>query len=134
MLCTLLSEKESCCMFEGLRKNKIWARALLGVVVGVIAVSMLVYLVAGQGTSDRVSGDVVAEVGGRPITMVEMRSELRRLETGRSIPKALLPLYTQQLLNSLVAQHAIEYEAGRLGIRVTAAERDARIGLILANL
>jgi len=121
-------------MFEGLRKNKIWARALLGVVVGVIAVSMLVYLVPGQGTSDRVSGDVVAEVGGRPITMVEMRSELRRLETGRSIPKALLPLYTQQLLNSLVAQHAIEYEAGRLGIRVTDEERAERIRLLLPNL
>jgi len=121
-------------MFEGMRRNKMWARVLLGVVVGVIAVSMLLYLVPGQGSTDTIAGDVVAEVGEQQITVAELSSELRRLQAGRSIPKALLPLYSQQLLNSLVAQHAVEYEAKRLGIRVTDEERAERIRLLLPNL
>ena len=121
-------------MLEGMRRNKMWARVLLGVVVGVIAVSMLLYLVPGQGTTGAIAGDVVAEVGEQQITVAELSSELRRLQSGRSIPKALLPLYSQQLLNSLVTQHAVEYEAKRLGIRVTDEERAERIRLLLPNL
>jgi peptidyl-prolyl cis-trans isomerase D len=109
------------------KKDKLGVRILLGVVVGMLGVGMLLYLVPGQFTTTAPTADVVAEVGGQPITVVEVRQQLARIQATSAIPQALQSLYAQQVLNQLVFDKALAFEAARLGIRVTDQERADRI-------
>src|SRR2546422_7434038 len=114
-------------MFEALQKKKLGVRILLGVVLGLISIGMLVYLIPGQGSSTGSRADTVAEVGGQPITILEVQHQLQRLSSGGRIPKALEPLYAQQSVKQLGYQRLLELEAQRLGLRVTDQERAQRI-------
>src|SRR2546426_1114852 len=118
-------------MFEALQKKKLGVRILLGVVLGLISIGMLVYLIPGQGSSTGSRADTVAEVGGQPITILEVQHQLQRLSSGGRIPKALEPLYAQQIVKQLVYQRLLELEAQRLGLRVTDQERAERIRSVL---
>ncbi len=115
-------------MWKALQKKDVLVRVLLGIVVVMLAAGMLIYLVPGGGDSSTGSAaDIVAEVGGQPVTAVEVRRQLLRIERGGNIPRALEPLYIQQIVNQLVLERMLELEAKRLGIRVTEEERAERI-------
>src|SRR2546428_12514069 len=80
-------------MFEALQKKKLGVRILLGVVLGLISIGMLVYLIPGQGSSTGSRADTVAEVGGQPITILEVQHQLQRLSSGgRSFQAPATPL------------------------------------------
>jgi peptidyl-prolyl cis-trans isomerase D len=112
-------------------RDKLGVRILLGVVAGMLGLGMLLYLVPGQFTTTGPIADVVAEVGGQPITIVDVRQQLARIQQTGAIPQALQALYAQQVLNQLVFEKALAFEAGRLGIRVTDQERADRIRLLV---
>ena len=114
-------------MWKALQKRDVLVRILLGIVVVMLAAGMLIYLVPGQGTSTGSPADIVAEVGGQPVTALEVRRQLLRIERGGNIPRALEPLYIQQIVNQLVFERMLELEAKRLGLRVTDEERAERI-------
>jgi peptidyl-prolyl cis-trans isomerase D len=114
-------------MWKALQKKDFLVRVLLGIFVAMIAAGMLIYLVPGQGTSTGSPADIVAEVGGQPVTTVEVRRQLQRIEQNGSIPRALEPLYIQQIVSQLVFERMLELEAKRLGIRVSEEERAERI-------
>lgn len=113
-------------MLKALQNKTIMTRVVLGVVVGMLGVGMLVYLVP-QGSSNIASSDNVADVGGQPVTVVEVRRQLDRLARGGQVPKALEPLYAQQIVNQLIFERMLEVEAKRQGIRVSQEEQIARI-------
>jgi peptidyl-prolyl cis-trans isomerase D len=112
-------------------KNKLGVRIILGIVVGAIAVSMLLYLVPGLGSSNVTSNDVVADVGGQPVTTVEVRKQLSRIQSSGQMPPQLAPLYAQQIIQQLVTEKMLEIEAQRLGINVTGTDVSNRIKMIL---
>jgi len=112
--------------------KKVMVRILLGAVVGALAVSMLLYLVP-QGTSTGGSPDAVAEVGDQTVTVAEVRAQLRKMEQRSQVPHTLEPFYAQQILEDLVFQKELEYEAKRLGIAVDDAELAERIHRILPD-
>ncbi len=114
-------------MWKVLRRKNVGVRILLGVILGLISVGMLVYLIPGQGGSTASGTDTVAEVGGQPVTVAEVRQQLQRLTSGRNLPPALAPLYAQQIINQLVYQRMLELEAKRLGLRVNDEEHAERI-------
>ncbi len=120
-------------MWKALQNREVLTRILLGIVVVMLAAGMLIYLVPGQGGSSGGTGgaDVVAEVGGQPITALEVETQLQRLTRNGNVPPALQPLYVQQIVNQLLFQRMIELEAKRLGIRVTDQERAERIRLLM---
>ncbi len=118
-------------MWKALRKKDVLVRILLGIVLGFISVGMLLYLVPGQGSSTGSAADAVAEVGGHPVSVVEVRRQLQRIERRGALPRALEPLYVQQIVNQLVYEQMLELEAKRLGIRVTDEERAERIRQLL---
>lgn len=117
-------------MWDSLRKRETGVRILLGVIIGVIAVGMLLYLVP-QGTSTGSAPDSVAQVGGEQISLTEVRRQLQLIQRNGQIPAALAPLYAQQIVESLVQQRILELEGKRLGIRVSEDEIVERIRLIL---
>ena len=109
-------------MFDALREKKLGVRILLGLVVAFLGIGMLLYLVP-QNTGTELTGeDVVAEVGDQKITMAEVQDQLSRVSRNGQIPSSLLPLYAQQVLDQLIDQDSLEYEADQLGLRVSDEE------------
>lgn len=109
-------------MLDALREKKVGVRILLGVVLGVLCIGMLLYLVP-QGTTDLAGSDDVAQVGNQAISVADVQDQLNRISrNGQQIPPALLPLYTQQVLDQLIFEKSLTLEADRLGLRVTDEE------------
>jgi peptidyl-prolyl cis-trans isomerase D len=97
-------------------------RILIGIFVGLIAVSMLLYLVPqGPGTG-AASTDSVASVGGQEISLEDVRQQLTQIEQRGQLPKQLEGLYARQILDQLIFEKEIQYEADRLGITVSNEE------------
>jgi len=107
--------------------KKTGVRILLGIVVGVIAVSMLLYLVPGMGSANITNADVVAEVDGQPVSVDEVLEQRARLESNGQMPPQMARFYTAQIVDNLVLERMMEAEAKRLGITVSESEVADRI-------
>src|ERR1700756_3168603 len=108
--------------------RKTGVRILLGAVVLVLGGSMLLYLVPQTpGTGEASSTDIVAKVGSEPVSPAKVRQQLAEVEQRNQIPKQLESLYARQILNQLIFQKEMEYEAKRLGIHVSEREEADRI-------
>jgi peptidyl-prolyl cis-trans isomerase D len=90
---------------------------------------MLLYLVPQTPGTGEAATDTVAKVGDQAVTLGEVRQQLAQIEQRNQVPKPLESLYARQILNQLVFEKEIEYEAKRLGITVTDQERADRIKL-----
>jgi peptidyl-prolyl cis-trans isomerase D len=119
-------------MIEFFQRKDILVRIFMGLVIFVLGGSMLIYLVPGTGGSDGGSPDAVATVAGRDITSTELSRQISQIErSGQPIPKSMRSLYVKDLLDRLINQHMLEYEAQRLGLRVTDQESAEQIRQIL---
>jgi peptidyl-prolyl cis-trans isomerase D len=111
-----------------LDNRKTGMRILLGVVVLLLGGSMLLYLVPqSPGTGEASSTDTLAKVGDLTVSSAEVRQQLAEIQQRNQIPRQLESLYARQILNQLIFQKEIEYEAKRLGITVSNQERAERI-------
>jgi peptidyl-prolyl cis-trans isomerase D len=111
-----------------LDNKKTGMRILLGIVVVLLGGSMLLYLVPqGTTTGEAASTDTVAKVGDQSVTIADIRQQMAEVQQRNPIPRQLESIYAQQILNQLVFQKEIEYEAKRLGITVSDQERADRI-------
>lgn len=109
--------------------RKLGYRIFLGAVVAILGGSMLLYLVPqtpGNGTGEAAT-DTVAKVGDQTVTLGEIRQQLAQIEQRNQVPKPLESLYARQILNQLVFEKELEFEAKRLGISVSDQERADRI-------
>lgn len=107
--------------------QKTGVRILFGVIIGMLALSMLLYLVPQGPDSSQAAGDVVARVGDQSVTLADVSQQLNEIRQHNQIPRQLEALYANQILKQLVFQKEVEYEAKRLGITVTDKERADRI-------
>ena len=111
--------------------QKTGVRILFGIIIGMLALSMLLYLVPQGPDSAQTPGDVVAKVGDQSITLSDISQRLNEIRQSNPIPRQLEGLYANQILKQLVFQKEVEYEAKRLGISVSDQERADRIRQIL---
>ena len=107
--------------------KQILVRVFIGIFIGMIAVSMLLYLVPTGTNSDTESNDTVAKIGDQAVTLAEVRQQLSEIERRNPVPKPLEGLYARQILTQLVFTREIQYEANRLGITVTNEEIAERV-------
>jgi peptidyl-prolyl cis-trans isomerase D len=108
-------------VWDALREKKIGVRIMLGLVVGILGIGMLLYLVP-QGTDDLNGAENVADVGGQPISVLDVQTQLNKSTHGTQIPAALQPIYTQQALDQLVEEKMLALEAQRMGLSVSDQE------------
>jgi len=110
-----------------------WIKITMGVILGLIIISMVVTLIPGlmSGTIGASSPDAVATIAGENITVADFQQQFEMVTRNQTIPPMLRGAYAKQLLDQMIFQHALEYEAGRLGIRVTPEEETQRIKGIL---
>ena len=111
--------------------RKTRTRILFGIVGLILGGGMLLYLVPQSPGTGEASPETVATVGDETISAGEVRQQLSEISQGKEIPKQVQSIYAQQILNQLVFEKALEYEAKRLGIRVSDEERAERIRQIL---
>jgi len=114
-------------VLDALREKKIGVRIMLGLVIGVIGVSMLLYLVPGPTGTEITAADVVAQVGDQTVTVADVQAQLARVARNGQIPATLLPLYAQQIVQQLIFNRSLTVEAARLGLRVTDDEHAERL-------
>ena len=115
------------------KNKKTGVRILFGVVIGMLAVSMLLYLVPQGPNSAETSSDVVARVGDQTVTLAEVHQKLDDIRRNNPIPKQVEALYARQILDQLVFQKEVEYEAKRMGITVSEKERADRIRMYVPS-
>src|SRR5271154_1007954 len=110
-------------MFDMFRSRAKATRVLLGAMLGILALSMLVYLIPGAGSS--LSGDsdqVVAEIGKEPVTVQQIDGQIRNQLQNAKIPPEMAPIYIPQLIDQSLAGRAMAYEAKRLGLEISDAD------------
>ncbi len=112
-------------------KSAVMKRILFGAAGLVLGGSMLLYLVPQGPATGEVSTDTVAKVGDESVTVKDIRQQLDQIERNNQVPRQLESFYAQQILQQLVFQRELEYEAKRLGITVSDQERADRIRLYL---
>ncbi len=109
-------------MWDAIREKKFGVRILLGVFLGAISISMLLYLVPQQTGSEITGADVVAQVGNQTITTSDVQTQLNRVTHNQPLPPGYGPQLMKNVLDQLIFERSLELEAERLGMRVTDEE------------
>ena len=122
-------------MFNLFRSRDKAVRILLGGLLLVVAVSMLTYLVPNYDTGNGASAaTVVATVGSDPITVDDVQKLVQSSMRGKQLPPDMLPIYLPQLVDSMIIERAMAYEADRLGFQVSDADVRTAIQQNFPNL
>lgn len=110
-----------------------WIKISMAVILGIICISMVVTLIPGlmSGTTGASSPDAIASLAGQSITVSEFQQQWGQVTRTQQIPPMMRSIFAKQVVDQLIFQHALEYEANRLGIRVTPEEETQRIKQIL---
>jgi peptidyl-prolyl cis-trans isomerase D len=112
-------------MFDLFRSREKSVRILMSVLLGLIAISMLWYLIpGGSGSGFGNGGDgVVATVGDEKITMTDLQRGLQAVTRGQAnLPKSILAMYAPMMLNQMIEGKAMAYKARELGLKVSDQE------------
>ena len=122
-------------MFDLFRRRDRNVRILLTVLLGFVALSMVAYLIpGGPGTPGMTSNDtVIAEVGDEQITMMEVQRTLQGALRGKQFPPEMLQNYVPTLVDQMIAERAVAYQAGRMGLRLPRRSWATRCGRCLAT-
>ncbi|MEO7146141.1 MAG: peptidylprolyl isomerase, partial [Bryobacteraceae bacterium] len=110
-------------MFTLFRSQAKAVRYLLGALLVVVALSMITYLIPGSGMSSGSSEDTtVATVGDSTITTHDVQSQMERIMQGGRIPAEMAQVYVPQVIEQMISDQAVAYEAKRLGLSISDAQ------------
>src|SRR5579884_1491113 len=116
-------------MFDLFRSRDKAVRLLLTGLLVLVALSMVTYLIPGSGSGYAGSSgqNVVAQVGKEELTAQEVSRAINNMSRGRQMPAELLALYVPQMVQQLINDRALVYEAKRLGLEVSDNDTAAAI-------
>jgi peptidyl-prolyl cis-trans isomerase D len=115
-------------MFDVFRSRDKAVRAFLIFLLGLIALSMLVYLIPSSGTGATTGQDaVVAQIGNEKVTANEINQTIREMTQNRQLPPALLSIYAPQVIQQAISERALAWKATEMGMKVTSDEADNAI-------
>jgi len=121
-------------MFDLFRSRDKAVRYLLGGLLGLVALSMVITLIPGFGSATRAPEQVVAEIGKETLTVREVQTTLQGMMRNKSIPPEMVQLYVPQLVEQMINERALAYQAKRMGFEVTDAETANAIRSVLTQL
>src|SRR5580704_12458470 len=106
-----------------------WVKITMGVILSIICISMVVTLVPGimTGSLTGASPDAVATINGQDISYIDAQQEIAFQTRGQTVPQMLRGIYAKQIVDQMFYTRALQVEADRLGITVTADEERERI-------
>jgi peptidyl-prolyl cis-trans isomerase D len=107
-------------MFDLFRSRDKAVRILLGAILAVVALSMVTYLIPGGPTMGSGGGDTnIAKVGDQNVTMLEAQKAVQNGLRGANLPAAYYSVYAPRIIDSLINDRALAYEARRQGFRIS---------------
>ncbi len=111
-------------MFDLFRSRDKAVRAMLTGLLLLVALSMVTYLIPNSGTGYDGSADqsVVATIGKDQLTAMQVSTAIQNMSRGRQMPPELLAFYVPQMVNQMIDDRAMAYEAQRLGLQVSDAD------------
>ena len=111
-------------MFDLFRSRDKSVKILLGVMLLLVAASMLIYLIPGGFGNTGLTGDsVVASVGGDKVTDLDVQRQIAMLTRGQTnLPKGILAMYIPNIINQLIEQKAMAYKAKQMGLTISDQE------------
>lgn len=110
-------------MFDLFRSREKSVRILLGVMLLLVAGSMLIYLIPGGVGDSAASGqNTLAAVGPDKVTTVDLQREIQRLTRGQNLPKGILAMYIPTMVTQLIEQRAMTYKAREMGLTISDQE------------
>ncbi len=121
-------------MFDLFRSRDKAVRLLLSGLLLLVALSMVTYLIPNYGSGDRGQEAVVAQIGKDTITLREAQLAIQNTMRNRSVPPNLASIYVPQLLDQMITERTMAYEARRLGIQVSEEDTSNAIRLMLPQL
>jgi peptidyl-prolyl cis-trans isomerase D len=110
-----------------------WIKITMGIILCLIIFSMVITLIPGlmNGTTSGDTPDTIASVGGQNITIVDFQQEFQQATRNQTVAPMFRAAYSKQVLDQMIFQRALEFEADRLGMRVTPEEQTQRIKELL---
>ncbi|HXS96352.1 MAG TPA: peptidylprolyl isomerase [Candidatus Limnocylindrales bacterium] len=122
-------------MFDLFRSREKSVRLLLGALLVLVALSMLTYLVPSYNSGGSGPGDnTVAVVGGDAISQQEVQSLIQKTMRQKQFPAEVLPNFIPQMVQQMIDDRALAYEATRLGFVVTDQDVAQAIRQMIPNL
>lgn len=111
-------------MFDLFRSREKSVRILLGVLLGLVALSMLVYLIPGGPSGASFSNqNVIATVGNENITAMDLQRAIQNITRGQpNLPKAILAMYIPSIVNQIIEEKAMAYKAREMGFHISDQE------------
>jgi peptidyl-prolyl cis-trans isomerase D len=116
-------------MFDLFRSRDKAVRIVLTALLVLVGLSMVTYLIPSNGMDPTAAPDstVVATIGKDQITSQQVSKAVSNMTQSRQLPKELLAIYVPQIVQQMISEHAMAYEASRLGMRVSSDETDNAI-------
>src|SRR3954464_11206718 len=112
-------------MFDLFRSREKSVRILMSVLLGLIAISMLWYLIPGGGSSGMGSAgeNVIATVGDESVTTADLQRGLQAASRGQAnLPKSIMAMYAPMMLNQMIEGKAMAYKAREMGLKISDQE------------
>lgn len=109
-------------MFDLFRSRAKAVRYLLGAVLLLVALSMVITLIPGFVGATASQDNIVAEIGGEVITTRDVQLTLQQQLRNNSFPREMAGVYVPVIVNQMISDRAIAYQAERMGFRVTDAD------------
>ena len=106
-------------MFDLFRSRDKAVRFLLTGLLLLVALSMVTYLIPSYGSGDRGQDSVIAEIGRENLTMREAQFSIQNMLRGRSVPPDMVSLYVPQIIEQMINERILAYEAQRLGLKAS---------------
>jgi len=109
-------------MFDLFRSRDKAVRTTLTVLLGLVALSMVAYLVPGGPGGMSADEPVIAEVCSDKITLREVSFSLQNALKNKSFPMQMIQQYIPEFVNQFVGERATACQAAEMGISVSEEE------------
>lgn len=123
-------------MFDLFRRRDKNVRILLTILLGFVALSMVAYLIPGGPGSPGMAGNdtIIAEIGDEQLSMMEVQRTLQGALRGKQFPPEMLQNYVPTLVDQMIAERAVAYQASRMGFSISEEELGNALRSMLGNI
>jgi peptidyl-prolyl cis-trans isomerase D len=107
-------------MFDLFRSRDKAVRILLGAILAVVALSMVTYLIPGGPTMGGTDTSAnIATIGDIKVSMLDAQKAVQNGLRGANLPPAYYSVYAPRIIDSLINERALAYEARRQGFKIS---------------
>src|SRR5215467_2172680 len=122
-------------MFNLFRSRDKAVRILLGGLLLLVSLSMLTYLIPSYNTGSASANDmVVAEIGKEKILLPEVQKSIQMALRGQQLPAEFIPHYVPQIIQTMISERALIYEAKRMGFEISDNDLASGIRVMIPSL